>query len=113
MYIPYLYQYLCQDLDQYLCKYLDQYLYPYHRDPPIYPGDPPCTCHGQFRGQAHGWRGTNSMCRLRLGEQVDSETGPADQQVLRMLRTVPFRSTVVRSVQLIQTRQRTGPRILG
>ena len=53
------------------------------------------------------------MCRLRLGEQVDSETGPADQQVLRMLRTVPFRSTVVRSVQLIQTRQRTGPRILG
>jgi hypothetical protein len=49
------------------------------------------------------------MCRLRLGERVDSATGPASQQVMRMLRTVPLRSTVVRSVQLRQTRQRTGP----
>ena len=85
------------------------YLYPYLGIHLPAPWGPPRPVRRTIPWPGQQLTRTNSMCRLRLGERVDSATGPASQQVMRMLRTVPFRSTVVRSVQLIQTRQRTGP----
>ena len=83
------------------------------RDPPANPLEIPLPVRRTIPWPGPRLKMSELDVPLRLGERIDSETRPASQQVMRLLRTVPFRSTVVRSVQLIQTRQLTAPRMLG